>query len=60
MEKDILYTIIIYKEAKNLKIYKKEELICDKYCKTEQDIYQTIVSKTHDCKDVDQIKIIYK
>ena len=60
MEKDILYTVIIYKEAKILKIYKKEELICDKYCQSEQDIYQTIVFKTHECKDVDQIEIIYK
>lgn len=60
MENDILYKVIIYRDVKKLEIYKKEELICDIYCQTEQEIYQTIVFKTHDCKDINQIEIIYK
>ena len=57
---DILYTIIIYRDAKRLEIYKKDNLIIDKYCEREAEIYQTIISKTFGCKNVDQIEIIYK
>ena len=58
--KDILYKDIIYRDAKRLEIYKKDNLIIDKYCKTDSEIYQTIISKTLGCKDINQIEIIYK
>ena len=61
MKKDILYKVIIYRDANKVEIYKKtEELIEDKYCSSEQEIYQTIMMKTHDCNDINKIEIIYK
>lgn len=60
-EKDILYKVIIYRDVNKIEIYKKtEELIEDKYCTSEKDIYNTIIQKTKDCKDINQIEIIYK
>ena len=59
--KDILYKVIIYRDAKKVEIYKTtEELIEDKYCTSDQDIYQTIMLKTKDCNDINKIEIIYK
>ena len=59
--KDILYRVIIYRDANKVEIYKKtEELIEDKYCSSESDIYQTIMNKTKDCNDINKIEIIYK
>ena len=60
MTQDILYKVIIYKEVLKIEIYKNENKIIDKYCSTEAEIYKIIVCNTHDCKDINQIEIIYK
>lgn len=58
--KDILYNIIIYRDMQKLEIYKEENLIFEKYYLTESEIYQPILLKTKDCKDINKIEIIYK
>lgn len=58
--KDILYKIIIYRDIQKLEIYKEENLIFEKYYLTESEIYQPILLKTKDCKDINKIEIIYK
>lgn len=62
MEKNILYTVIIYRDVLKLEIYDKENnLIFDKYYNdNESQLYKDILSKTRDCKDVNKIHIIYK
>lgn len=58
--KDILYKIIIYRDIQKLEIYKEENLIFEKYYSTESEIYQPILLKTKDCKDINKIEITYK
>ena len=62
MEKNILYTVIIYRDVLKLEIYDRENnLIFDKYYNdNESQLYKDILSKTRDCKDVNKIHIIYK
>lgn len=62
MEKNILYTIIIYRDVLKLEIYDKENnLVFDKYyTDNESQLYIDILSKTRDCKDVNKIHIIYR
>ena len=61
MEQDILYTVIIYRDKKRVKILDiNNNLIIDNNYNTDTDMYNVIVSTTRSCNNVDQINIIYK
>ena len=61
MNENILYKVIIYRDINKLEIYKmSQELIEEKYCDSDKEIYKTITEKTHDCHDINKIEIIYK
>lgn len=61
MDTNILYTVIIYRDINKLEIYDStQKLIENNYYKTDIEIYQKIIKKTHDCHDIEKIEIIYK
>lgn len=61
MKKDILYNVIIYRDRCKTEIYDKNNnlIYTDNYI-NENDMYKGIVLVLRNCKDVDQINIIYK
>lgn len=60
MTKEILYTVIIYKEEQRLEIYKKEFLQFNNYYNNDNEMYHIILHETRDCHDANKINIIYK